>query len=118
MAVYAEASQEGAAQRSEFGRAAVPRTVTGYIEHTADRCSLDVWFFGKDDDPVGELKCFVHVVGDEQDGGGCGFVDAKQEVLHFEPGEGVQCAEGFVKKQNARISCQCTRQRRPLSHAS
>nr|WP_250853757.1 hypothetical protein [Streptomyces malaysiensis] len=57
---------------------------------------------------VGEHKRFLHVMGDEQDGARLVQPEPFHELLHFDPGDGVQCAERLVQEQEFRVVQQGT----------
>lgn len=50
-------------------------------------------------DPVGEPYGLVHVVGDEEDGGPVLPAQLTHQVLHLQPGQGVECGERLVEQQ-------------------
>ena len=57
----------------------------------------------EEDDALGEVKGFVEIVSDEQDG----FADALEQVaehgLHLGTGEGIEGAEGLVHEENGGV---------------
>ena len=53
-----------------------------------------------------------------QDGRRCRGVDVEQEVLHLQPGQGVQRPERLIEQQHPWIAGEGTRQRRSLGHAA
>lgn len=57
------------------------------------------WVCQEPIDPVGEPYGFVHVVGDEEDGGPVLAAQLSHQVLHPEPGQGVECCERLVEQQ-------------------
>ena len=68
--------------------------------------------------PVGEQQRLVDVVGDEQDRHFLGLPDRHQQLLHLQPGLGVQGAEWLVHQHHLRLAGQGARQLHTLTHAS
>ena len=70
------------------------------------------------DHAVGELERLVDVVGDQEDRRRRRGVDVEQEVLHLQPGQGVERPERLVEQQHPWVAGQGPRQRRSLGHAA
>ena len=68
----------------------------------------------EDEYPVGEEHCLVDVMGDEQDGGLMPSDKPFEQRPHVDPGEGVECSEGLVEEQHARIADEGAGQRDSL----
>jgi hypothetical protein len=82
------------------------------------RAGCDGRFLAEQDDAVGQLQGLVDVVGDEQHRGGGRGVHVEQQVLHLEPGEGIQGAERFVEQEHTGVPGQGTGQGGALGHAT
>ncbi len=55
---------------------------------------------------MGEIEGFVEVVGDEEDGLAETLEEGAHHLLHFEAGEGVECAKGLVHEEDGRVGCE------------
>ena len=67
---------------------------------------------------IGEVERLLDVVRDEEDRGRLGGVDLQEQVVHTQPGEGVECAEGLVEQQHAGVPRQSAREGGTLGHSS
>ena len=67
---------------------------------------------------VREVQCLLDVMGDKQDGGRLNRVDLEQQILHRQPRESVQRAEGLVEQQDSGTTGKGTSQGCPLRHTS
>ena len=68
--------------------------------------------------PVTEVKRFVDIVGDEQEGYAVLFDEFQHEVLQLHPRESIDCAEGFVEQQDAWLGIERSCDGDTLSHAA
>lgn len=118
VAVDAETGQKASAEFGQFCRAPVTWPVTWNDDFLNDGGSFGAGVTAEQDDAVGELEGFVDVVRDQQNGGRCRSVHVEEQVLHLEPGQRVERAEWFVEEEDAGVSGQGPRERRPLGHAS
>lgn len=66
------------------------------------------------DNAVGEDNGLGHVMGHENGGELLALPDPAEEMLHLYPRQAIQCAQGFIQRQNVRLADQRTRQSHPL----
>ena len=118
VAVDAEAGEQLGAELGQLGRAAVARADARDGHDLADRRAAGARLGAEQDHPVGELEGLVDVVGDEQHRRRRRGVDVEEEVLHLQPGQGVERPERLVEQQHPRVAGQGAGERRPLGHAA
>jgi hypothetical protein len=68
--------------------------------------------------PVRQADCLIHVVGYQYHGRPVLGTQVGDQVLHLQPGERVECPEGFVEQQKLRLAHEGPRQSNPLGFAA
>ncbi len=64
------------------------------------------------------MKAFLDVVGDHEDGQLVFLPQAQHQLMHVGADARVECAEGFIQQQNARLAEQGLSNRQTLFHAA
>ncbi len=114
------ALEQVGAQLGEGVVGAVAGAGAGHVDHAGEgTCTGSLLAKGaQQQHPVGEVQRLLDVMGDDQDGGGLGGVDLQQQVLHAQPGEGVERAEGLVQQQHLGAAGEGPGERGALGHAA
>ena len=92
---------------------AAARPGEGHVEDPSDRRRGTV---GHHDDPIGELKGFVHVVGDHHDGFALGLPERDQLILQIHPRQRIEERKRLVEQQEPRLEREGPRDAGALLH--
>ena len=78
----------------------------------------DDFALAQQNDAIGEVECFIKIVGDKQYGGLHAGEEIEKHVLHLGARKRIEGTEGLVHEQDLWFRCKRARQANPLALAA
>ena len=119
MTLNAQAFKKLRADARELGIRAIPRPGARHVHDSYDAGSAarsDPLGLAEEHNPVGQVERLVDIVRDQNDRRRFGGMNVEEQILHGEPSQRIESAEGFVEHEHTGTAREGSGESRTLGH--